>query len=58
MDIIEIIVDLPLKLKELAEVLKAFIFDGVQIGGTTYSIWLLLAGVGIVALIIFSIVRN
>lgn len=58
MDIIDIIFGLPEQLKNLAATLKDFLFASINIGGADVSFWTLLAGIGIVALIILSIVNG
>lgn len=58
MNIVEIIMNLPVQLSRLSEVLKDFIFTPVNIGGTEISLWLLLAGAGLIVLIIRSIIRS
>lgn len=57
MNIIDIIFDLPQQLIDLSAILKDFLFSTVNIGGIDVSFWLILAGVSVVALIIFSIVK-
>lgn len=58
MNIIDIIFDLPQQLINLSAVLKDFLFSTVSIGGTEVSFWLILAGVGVVALILFSLIKS
>lgn len=58
MDIVDIIFDLPQQLKSLMETLKNFLFSSVNIGGVDISFWGVLAGVGIIALIIASIING
>ena len=56
MDIIEIVLDLPEKLADLAATLQSWIFDGITIGDYTLSFWGLLGGALITIFIIASIV--
>lgn len=58
MDIVDIIFSLPEQLKNLSATLKEFLFSSINIGGVDISFWTLLAGIGIVALIILSIVNG
>lgn len=58
MDIVDIIFSLPEQLKSLAATLKSFLFESVNINGVDISFWTLLAGVGIISLIIVSIVNG
>lgn len=58
MDIIEVILDLPEKLKKLSDTLFTFLFSSITIDGNEYSFWLLLGGVGVVAIILYSIIKN
>lgn len=58
MDIIEVILDLPEKLKTLSDTLFNFLFSSITIDGNEYSFWLLLGGVGLVAIILYSIIKN
>lgn len=58
MDIVDIIFDLPQQLKSLMGTLKEFLFSSVNIGGMDVSFWGILAGAGIISLIIISIVNG
>lgn len=58
MDIIEVILDLPEKLKNLSDTLFTFLFSSITIGENEYSFWLLLGGIGVVAIILYSIIKN
>lgn len=58
MDIVDIIFSLPEQLKSLSATLKDFLFASINIGGENVSFWTLLAGIGIVALILISIVNG
>lgn len=58
MDIIDVIFDLPEQLNDLGSTLFTFLFQSITINDTEISFWLLLAGFGIVALIIYSIIRS
>lgn len=58
MDIVDVIFDLPGQLKSLMGTLKEFLFSSVNIGGEDISVWGLLAGVGIISLIIISIING
>lgn len=58
MDIVDIIFSLPEQLKNLSATLKDFLFASINIGGADVSFWTLLAGVGVVALIIISLVNG
>lgn len=56
MDIIDIILQLPSKLADMAEVLQSWIFEGVTIGDTNVSFWALLGGALLTVLIVGSII--
>lgn len=58
MDILDIVFDLPQQLINLTAILKDFLFSTVTINGIEYSFWLIIAGVGVVALILFSIIKS
>lgn len=58
MDIVDIIFDIPIKLMDLTEVLKEFLFSTITIGDVEVSGWMLLSGVGLITLIILSIIRS
>lgn len=58
MDIVDIIFDLPEQLKSLMVTLKDFLFTSVNIGGVDISFWGVLAGVGIISLILVSIING
>lgn len=58
MDVVDIMFDLPQQLKSLMATLKDFLFSSVNIGGVEISFWGLLAGVGIISLIIISIING
>lgn len=58
MDIVDIIFAIPEKLKELTEVLRIFLFEPLEIAGTEISGWMILSGIGIIGLLIYSIVRS
>lgn len=57
-NVTDLIFDLPEKLAGLGNALYNLITTGITIGDTTYSIWLLFGGVGLVALLIFIIIRG
>lgn len=58
MDIVDIIFDLPEQLKSLMATLKDFLFSSVNIGGVDISFWGVLAGVGIISLMLVSIING
>ena len=50
--------DIPVKLLKLARVIRNFMFYQLNIGDLTISVWMLLGGVGLVALILYSIIKS
>lgn len=58
MDIIDIVLDIPTKLADLAATLQEWIFDGITLFGYNVSFWAILGGLLIGALIVLSIVRG
>lgn len=58
MDIVDIIFDIPEKLVNLTNTLKNFMFAEVNLGTFSVSVWAIVGGVGLVALLIFSIIRG
>lgn len=58
MNIIDIVLDLPQKLADLAAILQTWIFEGVDLFGYTVSFWGILGGVIITTLILISIIRD
>lgn len=58
MDIIDILFELPTALVQLAKVLQNFLFDTIKIGNTNVSLWLIICGVGIVAVLVYSFIKN
>lgn len=57
-NIVDTILDLPESLAKLGNTLYNFLFSYITIGGESYSMWLILSGVGIVTLIIISIINR
>ena len=58
MDLTDILFDIPEKLRGFANTLFDWIFTEITIGDLTLSVWQVIGGVGIVALILFSIIKN
>lgn len=58
MSIIDIIFDIPVQLIKLANVLKSFLFEKITIAGIEFSFWGIFAGIGVVFLILYSIIKN
>lgn len=58
MSIIDIVLELPMKMADLVTTLQEWIFTGVTIGDVNVSFWTLLGGVLIASLIVYSIVRS
>lgn len=56
--IIDIIWDLPGQLRDLGRTLKTFLFSTITINNTEISFWQILAGVGVVGLILYSIIKS
>lgn len=56
MDIIDIVLELPLKLQELAETLQSWIFEGFTVGEYNISFWGILGGALVGILIVLSII--
>lgn len=56
--IIDIIWDIPFKLVEFARTVRDFMFREITIGNLTLSVWGVVGGVGVLALILYSIIKN
>lgn len=52
------IFDLTNKIVSLFDTLKDFLFTEFSVFGNTFSMWALVGGVGIIALIIYGLVRG
>lgn len=57
MSIIDIVLELPEKLANLAYTLQEFLFDGITIGSVNISFWGLLGGVGLVVIIVAVLIK-
>lgn len=57
-NIINIIWDIPFKLVAFARTARDFMFRELTIGNITISVWGIVGGVGVLALILYSIIKN
>lgn len=56
--IVDFIFEIPRYLKDLSQVLFDFLGEKMEINGIEYSVIGIFAGIGVVALIIYSIIKS
>lgn len=58
MDLMRFIWDVGFGIYELGTTLYLWLFEEIKIAGNVYTVWQLIAGVGITALIVMSILKR